>query len=169
MSQVDKPLTERGVVANYTQQLQPSKTKKRPASKKLREGLPTITTMQGFQVKLTEKDLTHIEHIVGMGASVEWVAFELGCTVAEFQLAVNNSERVENAVRNGRARDLQEVWDSVRGKAIDGSYQHAAAYLRNKGDFIDNRGDKGQDSGAAVIVVNTGIDRGDSVTVERVE
>ena len=164
----EKSPFERGAVADY-RELQPSDTQKRKPSKQLQKRLPEVTTMQGFKVRLTDKDLGNIERLVSLGATVDYVAFTLGITAREFDLAVNNSLRVEEAVRNGMAMDEHEMLSAAREKGKEGHFQYWAAYMRQKHGYVDNRGDKGQGHGSVSIVLNTGIDRGEPVSVERVE
>lgn len=138
--------------------------------KPFKEKLPKILTQAGFKRQISEDDLKEIEMLVAAGATPEYVAFKMGCTQGEFQVAADNSLRIQTALHNGIAQDVYEITTAFRDEAAKGSYQHGMAYLRNRNkDWIDNRGAHGNGDSGVTVIVQTGIDRSPVETLERLD
>ena len=134
----------------------------KPLSTPLKVKLPTLKTIDGYELPLTTQDLEGIEDMVSIGASASYVAYQLGVSEGELNMAIRNSDRLKEAVKRGRARDEMEIVDLVREQIKKGNMVAAIWYQKNKHGWKDN--DKGQGSGSIVVNVSTGINRESSAS-----
>jgi len=132
----------------------------KPLKQPMKQKLPVLKTIDGYELPLTAADLDGIEDMVAIGASASYVAYQFGVSEAELNVAIKNSVRLKAAVTNGRARDEMEIVDLVREQIKKGNMVAAIWYQKNKHGWRDN--DAKQGGGVTVVNVSTGIDRGDT-------
>jgi len=132
-----------------------SKVKQHP----MRIKLPTVVTWEGYEYKLTERDLERVTELVGAGASAEYVAYSLGISGGEFNVAINNSERLKEAIKKGHAKDDYEMTSKFREMALNGNIAAGIWYSKNKMGWKDSHVQS--KTGDITINVVTGIDRDD--------
>jgi len=139
------------------------KEKRKVYSKKrqkpLKFKLPSIRTFDGLDIKLTTDDLDRVTELIKCGASVEYVAYSLGCSGGEFNVAVNNSERLKEAIKKGQALDDFEITSKFREMALSGNIAAGIWYSKNKMGWKDSHVQN--KTGDITINVVTGIDRDD--------
>jgi len=129
----------------------------------LQNKLPIVENSKGYRFQLTEADLDGIIQAVSVGASAKYVAYQLGISEGELNVAINNSRRVKEAVQRGLAIDEMEMTSKFRELAMQGSVPAAIFYQKNKHGWLDspvqnNKGD-------ITINVVTGIDRDNEQTL----
>ena len=119
--------------------------------------LPLVKTSAGYEFRLTEADLEGIRDMVANGASAKYVAYQLGISEGELNVAVNNSLRVKEAIQQGLAIDEAEISNKFRELAMAGNVPAAIFYQKNKHGWKDKTEQSAQ--GNTIINVVTGIDR----------
>ncbi len=127
------------------------------ASQQLINKLPTVKTSAGYEFRLTEADLEGIRDMVANGASAKYVAYQLGISEGELNVAANNSLRVKEAIQQGLAIDEAEISNKFRELAMAGNVPAAIFYQKNKHGWLDKAEQNKQ--GNTIINVVTGIDR----------
>ena len=133
------------------------KTYSKKRSKPLVYKLPTLKGFNGLDVKLTVNDLDRVTELIKCGASVEYVAYSLGVSGGEFNVAVNNSERLKEAIKKGQALDDFEITSKFREMALNGNIAAGIWYSKNKMGWKDSHVQN--KTGDITINVVTGIDR----------
>ena len=130
-----------------------SKRKQHPMKLKL----PTVVTWEGFEYKLTRDDLDRITELVKCGASAEYCAYSLGISSGEFNVAINNSLQLKEAIKRGHALDEFEMTSKFRDMALNGNIAAGIWYSKNKMGWKDSHVQN--QAGDITINVVTGIDR----------
>ena len=142
---------------NDTRKRRKTAAKSKALKQPLVNELPTVINEQGFEYKLVQADLDAITDMVANGASANYVAVQMGLSEGELNNAVNNSERVKNAVKKGLALDEQEIAQSLRETAKKGNIAALIWYQKNKHGWKDSSEQK--TGGDITINVSTGINR----------
>lgn len=79
---------------------------------------------------LTTKQYRDIEKMVAEGITRESIAKSLGWSVPTFYRYLDKDDRLKEVVDSGKNTDYQVMCNMSREKALAGSFQHFAAYMR---------------------------------------
>ena len=115
---------------------------------------------------LTKKQIELIREATANGATRTSCAGLVGWSVATLYRWMDKDDRLKNALEVGKAQDYQVMMNKAREKALEGSYQHLAGYMRVIHNV--NMGESGNPAqGGAQIVVNLNL--GDANIGETIE
>lgn len=78
----------------------------------------------------TKRDYDKIEKLVSEGYTRQSIAAEFGMSSATFYRWIDKDEKLKESLAVGKAQDFQLIMNTARKKAIEGSYQHMAGYMR---------------------------------------
>jgi hypothetical protein len=100
---------------------------------------------------ITDVDIKLCEELASKGFSRESIAAQMHMSVATFHRKRKENPELEKALDRGYQKDLQEITNDFRERALDGSFNHGKAYLQVRHGII--LGDDRKGSGNTQIVV----------------
>lgn len=101
----------------------------------------------------TQRDYDRIRRLVAKGYTRQSIAHEFGMSVTTFYRWIEKDGKLKEALEVGKQQDCQLMLNKCRSKALEGSYQHMAGYMRVIHQ-IDLSGDSERSRGTGQIVIN---------------